>query len=217
MLVVDSVSFAYQYRQILRELSFTVGPGQLVQLVGPNGAGKSTLVAIIAGLMAEQSGSVSYHVDGKQHSDYRRYCEYLPAEANGLYLKLDALSNLRFWQELRGITVDKQRLLTELTSWGLGSPLVYQNFPVEKFSTGMKRRLALARVQLANVPLWLLDEPLYGLDRNGVAVWQSCMQAHLDAGGMVVVVSHEQEALRPLNPRQVEVLPTKVGNKAGTV
>lgn len=205
MLSVANVHFGYQFRKILSGVSFRVEPGETVQLVGPNGAGKTTLMAIIAGLIAENSGSVSFHADGEAHTDYREYCEYLPAEANALFLKLDALTNLSLWSRLRGREPSEATLVAELTRWGLGSPLVHRQFPVEKFSTGMKRRLALARVGLSGAPLWLLDEPLYGLDKNGIAVFQAMLTTHLAARGMVVIVSHDTAPLEPFVVRSVAI------------
>ena len=73
--------------------------------------------------------------------------EYLSAEANGLFFELDAISNLKFYTKLRGHKYTEDQLIAELRIWGLASKLVYKNFPTSKFSTGMKRRLALARSQ----------------------------------------------------------------------
>lgn len=196
MLKIHNLEFRYQYRRILQGVSFQAEAGELVHIVGPNGAGKTTLMSILAGLRREHSGSISFHkADGAIASDRRDYIEYLPAEANALYGKMDAMINLRFWQNLRGIRISDEQLIAELNLWDLGHPLVRQNFPVERFSTGMKRRLALARVKLSQTPCWLLDEPLYGLDTRGIQTFQNMLAQHLGQGGQAWIVSHDTAPL----------------------
>ena len=205
MLIVNNLRFGYQHRSILDGLSFHCKAAEVVHLAGPNGVGKSTLMGILAGLLAEKDGEVRFEGPEGPTTDYRQHCEYLGAEANGLYAKLDAMTNLRLWTALRGRKPDDARLIAELSRWGLGSPLVYQDFAVEKFSTGMKRRLALARVSLSQTRLWLLDEPFYGLDRNGIKVFQQALAEHLEQRGAVVIVSHDSEPLLPFKVRVIDL------------
>ncbi len=196
MLKIQNLEFRYQYRRILQGVSFHASAGELVHVVGPNGAGKSTLMSILAGLRREHAGSIEYHYEpGILAADRRDFIEYLPAEANALYGKMDAMINLRFWQNLRGIEATDEQLVRELELWDLGHPLVRQNFPVERFSTGMKRRLALARVKLSQTPCWLLDEPLYGLDTRGIQTFQTMLKDHLHGGGQAWIVSHDTAPL----------------------
>src|SRR5690606_18063088 len=123
--------------------------------------------------------------------DRRLYLEYLPAEANGLYLRMSAIQNLSFWAALRSVRPTLDRVHAALAVWGLDKPLLRDNFAVEKFSTGMKRRLALARLELSPAPCWLLDEPFYGLDQDAAAIFRSRLQAHLKRGGSALIVSHD--------------------------
>ncbi|MFW7378842.1 MAG: heme ABC exporter ATP-binding protein CcmA [Oligoflexus sp.] len=204
MLAVENLSFGYRFRSIFHNLSFRVEGGELLHIVGPNGCGKTTLISVLAGLAQASQGSIHWQdaQTGSTSRDLRQHLEYLPAEANALYGKMDALENLRFWLRLRGRNADDESIIAELQRWELGHPLIRQNFPVEKFSTGMKRRLAIARVHLSGAPCWLLDEPLYGLDQKGVATFQELLAEHLRKGGCAVVVSHDVQALQPLSPRQ---------------
>lgn len=206
MLHIKELSFGFRHRQLFRDLTLCVERGELVHLVGPNGAGKSTCMAVIAGLLAPDQGTVQYTLDGERQAEDRRvYLEYLPAEANGLYVKMSARDNLRFWASLRGMNPTDQELLEALSTWGLNHPLLIDRFPVEKYSTGMKRRLALTRLALSPAPCWLLDEPVYGLDAAAMEVFRRALKAHLHRGGQALVISHDLAALAGLSPRTVHL------------
>lgn len=201
MLRLTNLSFAFRHRRLFADVSLNVNPGELVHLRGQNGAGKSTLMAVVAGLLSPASGTVEYFPGvgaTAPTDDRRRFMEYLPAEANGLYLKMDAVQNLAFWSSLRGHDNNAERLYAALARWNLDHPLLRDRFPVEKFSTGMKRRLALARLDLAAVPCWLLDEPVYGLDAEAMVVFRNQLADHLQGGGMALVISHDLKPLEGL-------------------
>lgn len=200
MLTVKNLGFGYRFRPILRGVNFKVNAGQILHLVGPNGCGKSTTISILAGLIRQSHGEVNLSIEGNVAQDRREFTEYLPAEANGHFEKMDAMQNLRFYSRLRGQHHSDERIIKALESWDLGHPLLRSRFAIQKFSTGMKRRLALARVELSQTPLWLLDEPLYGLDQKGIGQFQNLLTSHLDNGGAIVVVSHDSEPLKMFNP-----------------
>lgn len=194
MLQVKALTFGFRHRRLFEDVSFTVKPGELLHLAGPNGAGKSTMMSILAGLLLPEKGEVEFF-PGKDAAapadDRRSFVEYLPAEANGLYVKMDATTNLQFWSRLRGLATTTEQVFQELDRWNLNHPLLRDGFSVEKFSTGMKRRLALARLNLSPAPCWLLDEPLYGLDTEAVQIFRAMIDRHLARGGLAVLVSHE--------------------------
>jgi heme exporter protein A len=204
MLKVADLEFGFRRRRLFTGMTLTVQRGELTHLHGPNGAGKSTLMAVIAGLLAPQKGRIVFvTAAGRDADDRRDYLEYLPAEANGLFLKMSATQNLAYWAGLRGKPLDTAALRAALAVWGLDKPLLRDNFPVEKFSTGMKRRLALARLTLSPAPCWLLDEPFYGLDQEATAIFRGQLTAHLQNGGMALVVSHDVAPLAGLVTRTV--------------
>ena len=206
MLVVENLSFGFPHRPILKNFSLTVNQGELVHISGPNGAGKSTLMALIAGLIPPDHGEVFFKTsDGKVVDNPRIFIEYMPAESNALFLKMNAPQNLAFWVNLRQGKVQNKILIDELRFWGLAHPLLLGNFPVEKYSTGMKRRLALARLRLASTPCWLLDEPVYGLDSGATGSFRSILKEHLSKGGMAVMISHDTSAFLEIPHRKIDL------------
>lgn len=207
MLEIKQLSFRYQYKVILQKLSFEALPSEILHITGPNGSGKTTLMSILAGLRKESSGSISYKdSSGRIQEDRRTHVEYLPAEANALFGKMDAMSNLKFWRKLRGLEASDSTLRSVLARWDLDHPLIRENFAVESFSTGMKRRLALARLELSETPCWLLDEPLYGLDSKGIETFQDMLEKHLQQSGITVIVSHDLAPLAKFPLRKLDLL-----------
>ena len=205
MLKIQNLSFGFGSRRLFQDLNFDVNPGQLVHISGSNGVGKSTLLSVIAGTLAPLSGTVEFFPDKSNNAsnDSREYMEYVPAEANGLYMSMSAKENLVFWQRLRHGQENDIDIAESLSAWNLNQPWLTLGFPVSKFSTGMKRRLALVRLALAKVPCWVLDEPVYGLDEQAIGAFRHMLQAHLDSGGMAVLVSHDLTALKGLEFKTV--------------
>jgi heme exporter protein A len=172
-----------------------VASGELVQLSGPNGAGKTTLMKILVGLLRPTSGDITLSAESG--------LEYLPSESNGLYGRLNAVQNLRFFLSLRGCTLADSEIHEALAKWNLHHEWICRHLAVDKFSTGMKRRLALTRVMLSPSKLWLLDEPLYGLDEKAIQTFRTMLEAHLRHGGAAIMVSHEKSIFDGLQYRSL--------------
>lgn len=153
-------------RLLFEGLDLALGPGEALQVGGPNGSGKSSLIRLAAGLLRPDTGLV---------------------EAASLTLADDNLAldpelplrrALAFWGGAVG------RSLEEL---GLAQ---LRDVPVRLLSSGQRKRATLARVAASGAPLWLLDEPLNGLDAAGAGLFDALLQRHRAAGGAVVAASH---------------------------
>jgi ABC-2 type transport system ATP-binding protein len=155
----------------VRDVSFTVGRGELVGLLGPNGAGKTTTVSMIAGLSTPDEGQVL--IDGIPLScdaDPRKRRIGLVPQDLALYEELSALENLRFFGGLYQLKTQalRQAIDSALDLVGLKGR---ERDRVKTFSGGMKRRLNLAASLLHDPDLLLLDEPTVGVDpqsRNAI-------------------------------------------------
>jgi heme exporter protein A len=200
LITVQDLAFSFPGRQLFSALSFRVHTRELLQIQGSNGVGKSTLVKILAGFIAQTAGTVEVPFLGD-----KRAIDYLPSEANGLYLKLSAIDNLRFWAELGGQQPTDSALNAHLERVGLAQKMVATHIPVGKFSTGMKRRLALARLVAGNAPLWLLDEPVFGLDAEGISCFREILSSHINQGGGCIIVTHDRAAIEGMAQSQLKL------------
>ncbi len=148
-------------------LSFAVGPGEALHVTGRNGSGKSSLLRVAAGLLAPRSGKV----------DRARLAM---ADASlALDRELPLQRALGFW------TGD--RSTPAMDALGLGE---LARVPVRHLSAGQAQRAALARVAGSDVSLWLLDEPLNGLDSASLGLVEALIAGHRARGGAVVAASH---------------------------
>ena len=199
MLRVKNLTFAFKNRPLFQNISFDIKAGQLTRLAGSNGSGKSTLLNLITGLISGAEDAVSYNGD----TDFREWTSWIAPDANGLIPTMSATANLSFWLELRGLSSDITKIRETLTTWGLTGDWVQSSLPVARFSTGMKRRLALARLLLEDTKLWLLDEPLFGLDDAACQQFRDALKKHLSQGGAGIVVTHDDRLLEGLNPQTI--------------
>ena len=164
-------------RLLFKGVGFELHQGDALQLAGPNGIGKSSLMRILAGLLRPYSGHV-------EHEGTRALADERPA--------LDAHrplgEALAFWRTIDGS--DEAR-----ADFGLEDLL---DVPVRYLSTGQRKRAALARLAASGARIWLLDEPLNGLDTHWGAATQAAIEAHRALGGIAVIASHQPLQLQKL-------------------
>lgn len=176
-LIAEDIACRRGDRLLLRGVGFRLQAGDALHLAGPNGIGKSSLLRILAGLMRAYAGSVT------QAGSIALSDERLPLDA---HRPLGAA--LEFWRRLDGMG-------GTATDFGLDDLL---DVPVRYLSTGQRKRAALACLAASGAAIWLLDEPLNGLDTHWAGVAQSAIEAHRAGGGIAVIASHQALDLRGL-------------------
>jgi heme exporter protein A len=180
-------------RHVLRGLSFELAAGQCLQVTGVNGAGKTTLLRALCGLVDLEEGSLHWRgvETARSAPAYHAELAYLGHDAP---LKGDLTG-----RENVGFSVGLRRRL-ESGDVGRGLDRVgatpFADRPVRSLSAGQRRRIALATLWLASVPLWILDEPNTNLDTQGQSLVAGLIEEHLAEGGLVVAAVHQELSLR---------------------
>jgi heme exporter protein A len=168
LLRFDEVALRRGGRLLFEGLSLALAGGDALHVAGPNGSGKSSLIRLAAGLLSAERGRVE------------RSRLALADEHLALDRELPLGRALGFWAK-----ADLKKAIDHL---GL-APLT--NVPVRLLSSGQAKRAALARVAASGAPLWLLDEPLNGLDAEGAQRLATLVDAHLASGGAALIASHQ--------------------------
>ena len=172
-LIADNLACRRGDRLLFRRLSFSLGAGAACHVTGANGAGKTTLIRALAGLTTLYAGQVR-----------REGALALLDERTGLDPDLPLGRALAFWFALDAVD-EAAAIMARLRLGTLAE------VPVGYLSTGQKKRAALARVLGQRAPIWLLDEPLSGLDTASQALVSTLVQEHCAGGGIALIASHQ--------------------------
>jgi ABC-2 type transport system ATP-binding protein len=177
--------------EAVRGVSFSIREGELFGLLGPNGAGKTTTIKMLNTLLIPTGGSA--HVLGFDVvQDARRVREkigYVFGGDRGLYERLSALDNLRYFAELYGVEPRRQRARIDelLALVGLDGR---ERERVEGYSRGMRQRLHIARGLLHDPPVLFLDEPTIGVDPVGARELRALIASLTEQGKTVLLTTH---------------------------
>ena len=177
--------------EAVRGVSFEVAPGELFGLLGPNGAGKTTTIKMLITLLIPTSGTAK--VLGldvvKDAREVRKRIGYVFGGERGLYERLSAYDNLRYFAELYAVPAREQkpRIAELLDLVGLTGR---EKERVEGYSRGMRQRLHIARGLLHDPPVVFLDEPTIGVDPVGARELRATIAGLTQAGKTVLLTTH---------------------------
>lgn len=189
MIEVRNISKQFKVHQALHDVSFTVKQGSVTGLIGPNGSGKTTLIRIMNGVLGASGGKVTINgLDTACEAEkVLAMCGTL-TEQSGLYENMSGRDNLTFFADVFGLKHAKKRIDELVTLFELQD---YQHRNVGTYSTGMKKRLGLARVLLHRPSILFLDEPTNGLDPDGIQmVLRIIRQLNKEEKMTILVSSH---------------------------
>lgn len=179
LLETTPLSKKYGRDWIIRDLQFSLTQGEVVALLGPNGVGKTTLLRLLAGLIRPSSGQIK-----------RNGQVALLANPPAFHRHFSGEENLHYALRLEGRKDDKAAITAAMQQVGL--PL---GKAVMSYSSGMKKRLAMARLSLMQPDIWLLDEPEAALDSQGRALLEQLVETGKRSGG-VIVATHDRTWLQ---------------------
>ena len=189
MIQVEHVTKRCGRDTILSDVSVTFSPGAVYGLVGPNGSGKTTLMRCICGFVKPTSGQVT--VNGKvigKDMDFPQSTGII-IEAPGFLPQYSGLRNLLILADIsRG--ADRQRAMAVMRRLGL-DPLMGK--PVGKYSLGMRQRLGIAQAILEDPDILILDEPMNGLDKQGMEDMHGLFREFSGQGKTILLASHSSQ------------------------
>lgn len=203
MLELRGISKAYHALPVVRDLSFTVGPGEVVGYLGPNGAGKTTTIRMLAGLLDPSRGEILYGGKDirKDLYGYKTRIGYVPEQAE-LYPHLSGLDYLLLVGRLRLIreAVLRERVKGFLELFGLSED---KHAALASYSKGMRQKILIAAALLHDPELLLFDEPLSGLDVTFSLVVRDLLRRLAGEGKAIIYSSHVLEVTEKICSRVI--------------
>lgn len=174
-------------RILFEQLSFDIHAGDIVQIEGRNGAGKTSLLRILAGLSQPYSGDVLFQQEkiNRCREEYHHNLTFIGHQP-GIKGEMTAEENLSFYLALHG----QNKSLAEQTLEKVNL-LAFEDSLASHLSAGQHRRIALARLWQNNSKIWILDEPLTAIDKQGVKNLETLFAEHAKNGGCVILTSHQ--------------------------
>ena len=201
MIEVEGLAKRFGSLEAVRDLSFTVGDGEIFGLLGPNGAGKTTSVRMLAGLVAPTAGRARLNgLELATDTEAVRAQTGILTEAPGLHDRLTARQNLAYYARLYGLRGAKARqaVARHLDVVGMTE---HADRRVAGFSKGMRQKVAVARALLHEPQVIYLDEPTSGLDPSAARQVREIVGALRDAGRSIVICTHNLDEAERLCDR----------------
>ena len=189
VIVIDHLTKVYGNQTVLDDVNLVLESGSIYGLVGRNGSGKTMLLKHICGFVRPTSGFIS--IDGKIIGKDVDIPENMGIiiEMPGFLANYTGFQNLRILAKIRN-RIDNRHIEDTIKLVGLDPS---SKKKVGKYSMGMRQRLGLAQALMEDPDVLLLDEPMNGLDNEGVAEMRSILLAQKEKGKLIMVASHNQE------------------------
>ena len=189
MLEIENLTKTFGTQTVISDISMTLVSGKIYGLVGRNGSGKTVLMKMILGFIKPTSGTIK--VNGKQVGKEIDIPDDIGAiiETPGFLPEYSAFQNLKLMAMIRG-KITSKRIRETIKLVGLDPD---SKKHVGKYSLGMRQRLGIAQAIMEDPQILLLDEPLNGLDNEGVEEMRNVLLKQKDQGKLIIIASHSKE------------------------
>lgn len=199
MIRIENVTKTYNSSvRAVDNLNLTVNNGEIVGFIGPNGAGKTTTLKMMTGILKPDSGSVlinDYDMQ-KEPLKAKQVIGYI-ADSPDMFLRLKGIEFMNLISDIYKVPTEtrKERIKTFATRFELADVL---DKPMQSYSHGMRQKIMVAAALVHDPEVWILDEPLTGLDPKSAYALKQMMREHADAGNSVLFSTHVLEVAEKL-------------------
>ncbi|HPL53464.1 MAG TPA: ABC transporter ATP-binding protein [Bacillota bacterium] len=199
MIELNNISKTYNGTvKAVDDLTLVVPEGQIVGFLGPNGAGKTTTIKIITGILNADSGSAAINgIDVKERPlEAKSQFGYVPDNPD-MFLRLKGIEYLNFMADIYKVSSDlREERIKELSErFEMEAALDDQ---IQSYSHGMRQKIVLMGVLVHAPSVWILDEPMTGLDPKSSFILKEMMKKHAEAGNTVFFSTHVLEVAEKL-------------------
>ncbi|PFM58702.1 ABC transporter [Bacillus cereus] len=202
MIEITNVSKSYNGSSYaVKDLSLTVPSGEIFGFLGPNGAGKSTTIKMITGIHGVDKGIIT--INGKdimkEPMEAKKTFGYVP-DSPDMFLRLKGIEYLNFMADMYEVPkeVRQERIESLAKKFDLYNALSDQ---IQSYSHGMRQKIVIIGVLLHEPDVWILDEPLTGLDPKSAYILKEMMREHADKGKIVFFSTHVLEVAEKICDR----------------
>ena len=199
MIQIENVTKTYNNSvRAVDQLNLTVNNGEIVGFIGPNGAGKTTTLKMMTGILKPDSGSI--RIDGfdmlKEPLKAKQVIGYI-ADSPDMFLRLKGIEFLNLISDIYKVppSARQERIKSFATRFDLADVL---DEPMQNYSHGMRQKIMVAAALVHDPEVWILDEPLTGLDPKSAYTLKTMMREHADAGNSVLFSTHVLEVAEKL-------------------
>ncbi|HDR4371168.1 ABC transporter ATP-binding protein [Bacillus cereus] len=202
MIEITNVSKSYNgSTYAVKDLSLSVPSGEIFGFLGPNGAGKSTTIKMITGIHGVDKGTIT--INGKnimeEPMEAKKTFGYVP-DSPDMFLRLKGIEYLNFMADMYEVPkeVRQERIESLAKKFDLYNALFDQ---IQSYSHGMRQKIVIIGVLVHEPDVWILDEPLTGLDPKSAYILKEMMREHADKGKIVFFSTHVLEVAEKLCDR----------------
>ena len=201
MIRIENLTKNYGARKALDDLNLTINDGEIFGLIGHNGAGKSTTIKSLVSIIEPTSGQIYFDgLDLKNNRDeIKKMIGYVP-DSPDMFLKLPVTSYWKFIASVFGVDKElKEERINNLCQ--IFSMEAKTNSRIEEYSHGMRQKVFLIGALISNPKIWVLDEPMTGLDPQAAYNLKELMKDHASQGNTVLFSTHVLEVAEQLCDR----------------
>ena len=200
MIEVNNLSFARGNTLIFKDINFRIRPGELLVIQGANGVGKTTLLSNIVNFIDPLDGTITYNNLLVDNHIASRHFLYI-GEANFAHDSLTLNQNIEYWLSIHNVKFN-ETIKNKSIKYFFEELNLHKKF--YQLSFGQKKKLQLLLLMLVNKPVWILDDPLNGLDDRTIINLNNLFKKKLENKGIIILASHQNISLNKYKTLQLK-------------